>query len=163
MGKEEKTNVARILERAKISYEQITYDCGDFVDGVHAAEKAGTPAELTYKTIVLVGKSAKNYVCVIPIAEEIDLKAAARAVGEKSVEMLPLKNLTATTGYIRGGCSPLGMKKQFPTVIDVAAEALDYFYVSGGRVGCSVKVNPRELAGICRGSFAPIVAAKSNE
>lgn len=163
MGKEEKTNVARILERAKISFRQITYDCGEFEDGIHAAEKAGTAPELTYKTLVLVGKSAKNYVCVIPIAEEIDLKAAARAVGEKSVEMLPLKLLTQTTGYIRGGCSPIGMKKQFPTVIDASAENLPLIFVSGGRVGCSVEVNPKELCGLIRGTFAPILAKKNEE
>ena len=163
MGKEEKTNVSRILERAGIPFRQLTYDCGEFEDGIHAAEKAGTPPELTYKTLVLTGKSGKHYVCVIPIAEEINLKAAAKAVGEKSMEMLPLKLLTETTGYIRGGCSPVGMKKQFPTVIDSAAEELPDFYVSGGRVGVSVSVNPKMLAGVVHGIFAPIAEKQERE
>ncbi len=158
MAKEEKTNVARILERNKIKYEYVTYECDEFIDGVHSAELAGRPAELSYKTLVLVGKTGHYYVCVIPVAAEVDMKAAARACNEKSVELLPLKDLTAITGYIRGGCSPIGMKKQFPTVIDSSALQYPAIYVSAGRIGASVYVNPNELAGIIRGSFADITA-----
>ena len=116
MGKEVKTNAVRILERNKVPYELITYECDEFIDGLHTAEASGAPVEQSYKTLVMHGNSTKYYVFVIPIAEEVDLKAAARAVDEKSVEMIHVKDLTAITGYVRGGCSPLGMKKSFPTV-----------------------------------------------
>lgn len=158
MGKEVKTNAVRILDRNKINYELLTYECDEFIDGLHTAEKTGTPVEQTYKTLVMQGKSKKYYVFVIPIAEEVDLKAAARSVGEKSVEMIHVKDITAITGYVRGGCSPLGMKKQFPTVIDSTAEAFDQMYVSGGRIGTSVRLNPKDLAHVVRAEFADIIA-----
>ena len=104
------------------------------------------------------GKSKKYYVFVIPIAEEVDLKAAARAVDEKSVEMIHVKDLTAITGYVRGGCSPLGMKKSFPTVIDATAEQYDEIYVSGGRIGTSIRLNPQDLARVTNAEFADILA-----
>ena len=146
MGKEVKTNAVRILERNKVSYELLTYECDEFIDGLHTAEKTGAPVEQSYKTLVMQGKSKKYYVFVIPIDREVDLKTAARAVQEKSVEMIPVKELTNITGYVRGGCSPLGMKKQFPTVIDATARAFDQIYVSGGRIGTTIKVNPQDLA-----------------
>lgn len=158
MGKEIKTNAVRILDRNKINYELLTYECDEFIDGLHTAEKTGAPVEQTYKTLVMQGKSKKYYVFVIPIAEEVDLKAAARSVGEKSVEMIHVKDITAITGYVRGGCSPLGMKKQFPTVIDSTAEAFDQMYVSGGRIGTSVRLNPKDLARVVRAEFADIIA-----
>lgn len=158
MGKEVKTNAVRILDRNKINYELLTYECDEFIDGLHTAEKTGAPVEQTYKTLVMQGKSKKYYVFVIPIAEEVDLKAAARSVGEKSVEMIHVKDITAITGYVRGGCSPLGMKKQFPTVIDSTAEAFDQMYVSGGRIGTSVRLNPKDLARVVRAEFADIIA-----
>lgn len=158
MGKEVKTNAVRILDRNKINYELLTYECDEFIDGLHTAEKTGAPVEQTYKTLVMQGKSKKYYVFVIPIAEEVDLKAAARSVGEKSVEMIHVKDITAITGYVRGGCSPLGMKKQFPTVIDSTAEAFDQMYVSGGRIGTSVRLNPKDLAHVVRAEFADIIA-----
>lgn len=158
MGKEVKTNAIRILDRNKINYELLTYECDEFIDGLHTAEKTGAPVEQTYKTLVMQGKSKKYYVFVIPIAEEVDLKAAARSVGEKSVEMIHVKDITAITGYVRGGCSPLGMKKQFPTVIDSTAEAFDQMYVSGGRIGTSVRLNPKDLAHVVRAEFADIIA-----
>ena len=104
------------------------------------------------------GKSKKYYVFVIPIDREVDLKAAARSVQEKSVEMIPVKELTNITGYVRGGCSPLGMKKQFPTVIDSTAEAFDQIYISGGRIGTTIKVNPQDLARVVNAEFADILA-----
>lgn len=157
MGKETKTNAVRILERNKVPYELITYECDEFIDGMHTVEMTGAPVEQTYKTLVMQGKSKQYYVFVIPIAKEVDLKAAARSVGEKSVEMIHVKDLTAITGYVRGGCSPLGMKKAFPTVIDSSAEQFDTMYVSGGRIGTTIKLNPQDLAKVVRASFAPIL------
>ena len=116
MGKEIKTNAMRILDRNKISYEIITYECDEFIDGLHTAEKTGAPVEQSFKTLVAQGKSGQFYVFVIPIAKEVDLKAAARAVGEKSVSMIHVKDITSVTGYVRGGCSPLGMKKQLSLI-----------------------------------------------
>lgn len=158
MGKEIKTNAIRILEKNKIAYTQINYECDEFIDGLHTAEATNAPIEQTYKTLVMQGKSKQYYVFVIPIAEEVDLKAAARAVNEKSVEMIHVKDLTAITGYVRGGCSPLGMKKNFPTVIDSSAQNYDLIYVSGGRIGTSVSLNPNDLAKVTRAAFAPVLA-----
>ena len=157
MGKETKTNAVRILERNKVPYELITYECDEFIDGMHTVEMTGAPVEQTYKTLVMQGKSKQYYVFVIPIAEEVDLKAAARSVGEKSVEMIHVKDLTAITGYVRGGCSPLDIKKAFTTVIDSSAEQFDTMYVSGGRIGTTIKLNPQDLAKVVRASFAPIL------
>lgn len=156
MGKEAKTNAVRILDRNKISYELINYECEEFIDGLHTAEATGAPVEQSYKTLVMQGKSKKFYVFVIPIAEEVDLKAAARAVGEKSVEMIHVKDLTAITGYVRGGCSPLGMKKAFPTIIDASAEQYEDIYISGGRIGTSIRLNPLDLARVVRADFAAV-------
>ena len=158
MGKETKTNAVRILERNKISYELITYECDEFIDGLHTAEKNGAPVEQSYKTLVMQGKSKQYYVFVIPIAREVDLKAAARAVSEKSVEMIHVKDLTTITGYVRGGCSPLGMKKQFPTVIDETAQIYDDIYISGGRIGTTIRLNPNDLAKVVNAKFADILA-----
>lgn len=160
MGKEVKTNAVRILERNKIDYELITYECDEFIDGLHTAEKTGAPVEQSYKTLVMQGKSKQYFVFVIPIAQEVDLKAAAKAVGEKSVEMIHVKDLTAITGYVRGGCSPLGMKKQFPTVIDSSAQKYDDIYISGGRIGTTIRVNPIQLANVIRASFSDIIFVK---
>lgn len=158
MGKETKTNAVRILERNKISYELITYECDEFIDGLHTAEMIGAPVEQSYKTLVMQGKSKQYYVFVIPIAREVDLKAAARAVSEKSVEMIHVKDLTTITGYVRGGCSPLGMKKQFPTVIDETAQIYDDIYISGGRIGTTIRLNPNDLAKVVNAKFADILA-----
>ena len=109
--KELKTNAMRILDRNKIPYEYETYECDEFVDGITTADKIGLPHEQVYKTLVTVGKTGGHYVFVIPIAAELDLKKAAKSVGEKSVEMLHVKDITAVTGYVRGGCTAIGMKK----------------------------------------------------
>lgn len=156
MAKEIKTNAMRILDRNKIPYEVLTYECAEFIDGLHTAEKTGAPIEQSFKTLVAQGKSGEYYVFVIPIAEEVHLKTAAKAVGEKSVEMIHVKDITKITGYVRGGCSPLGMKKQFRTVIDKSAENFEQIYVSGGRIGSTIKVSPTELARVVRASFAAI-------
>ena len=144
--KEVKTNAMRILDKNKISYETITYECDEFIDGLHTAEKTGAPVEQSFKTLVAQGKSKEYYVLVIPIAEEVDLKAAARVLGEKSIEMIHVKDITAVTGYVRGGCSPLGMKKKYKTIIQESAEKYSEIYVSGGRSGSTIKVNPVDLA-----------------
>lgn len=161
MGKEVKTNAVRILDKNKIPYELITYECDEFVDGLHTAELTGAPVEQSYKTLVMQGKSRQYYVFVVPIAAEVDLKAAARAVSEKSIEMIHVKDLTAITGYVRGGCSPLGMKKQFPTVIDATAEAFDEIYVSGGRVGTTIRVGTQDLAKVVRATFADVIVSSN--
>jgi Cys-tRNA(Pro)/Cys-tRNA(Cys) deacylase len=156
MGKEIKTNAMRILDKNKIKYEMITYECDEFVDGIHTAELTGVPVAQSYKTLVMQGKSRLYYVFVVPVASEVDLKAAARAVSEKSIEMIHVKDITAITGYVRGGCSPLGMKKQFPTVIDTSAEAFEEIYVSGGRIGATIRLKTPDLAAVTRAAFAAV-------
>ncbi len=157
MGKEVKTNAMRILDKNKIPYEIIQYECDEFIDGLHSAEKTGAPVEQSFKTLVMQGKSRQYYVFVLPIAEEVDLKAAARTVGEKSVEMIHVKDITAITGYVRGGCTPLGMKKQFPTILHESARDFDRIYVSGGRIGTTIIVNPDDLLSVVRGQYADII------
>ena len=152
--KEVKTNAMRILDKNKISYETITYECDEFIDGLHTAEKTGAPVEQSFKTLVAQGNSKEYYVLVIPIAEEVDLKAAARVLGEKSIEMIHVKDITAVTGYVRGGCSPLGMKKKYKTIIQESAEKYSEIYVSGGRIGSTIKVNPVDLARAAGAEFA---------
>lgn len=158
MGKEAKTNAMRMLDKKKIPYEAITYECEKFIDGLHTAQITGAPVEASFKTLVMQGKSRQFYVFVIPIALEVDLKKAARAVKEKSVEMIHVKDITKITGYVRGGCSPLGMKKQFPTVIHETAQEFDHIYISGGRIGLSLKISPLQLAEVTGASFADIRA-----
>ena len=157
MGKEVKTNAMRILDKNKIPYEILNYECDEFIDGLHSAELTGAPVEQSFKTLVMQGKSKQYYVFVLPIAEEVDLKAAARTVGEKSVEMIHVKDITAITGYVRGGCTPIGMKKQFPTVLHESAKYFDKVYVSGGRIGTTITVNPDALLGVVRGTYADII------
>lgn len=152
--KEVKTNAMRILDKNKIFYETITYVCDEFIDGLHTAEKTGAPVEQSFKTLVARGKSKEYYVLVLPIAEEVDLKAAAKVLGEKSIEMIHVKDITAVTGYVRGGCSPLGMKKQYKTIIQESAEKYGEIYVSGGRIGSTIKVNPVDLARAADAAFA---------
>lgn len=158
MGKKEvKTNAMRILDRMHIPYEYSTYECEEFTDGIHVADLLGLPHERVYKTLVTVGKSNNHYVFVIPIEAEIDFKKAAKAAGEKSVEMLHLKDLTKVTGYVRGGCTSIGMKKQFPTFIQCQAETLDYLYVSAGKPGMQLKLNPLDLKSAANAAFADII------
>lgn len=158
MGKELKTNAMRILDRNKIEYKMIHYECDEFIDGLHCAESSGAPVEKSFKTLVMQGKSGQYYVYVIPIADEVDLKAAARAVNEKSVEMIRVKDITKITGYVRGGCSPIGMKKQFKTIIHESARDCDVVFVSGGRIGTSVCLKPDSLLQILPAEYADVVA-----
>ncbi len=153
----EKTNAMRILDKRKISYSVETYDAFDgALDGVTVAGKIGQDPKFVYKTLVTQGKSKNYFVFVIPVAKELDLKAAAKSVGEKSVEMIAVKDINKITGYIRGGCSPVGMKKQFQTVIDVSAKELDYFYVSAGKIGMQLRLNPNILADLVHADFSEI-------
>lgn len=155
--KEIKTNAMRILETMKIPFQHLTYQCDEFVDGIQIADKLGLPHEKVYKTLVTVGSSKNYFVFVIPIAEELDLKAAARSVGEKSVEMIHVKDINSITGYIRGGCTAVGMKKQYVTRIDSSAEKLPEIYVSGGRIGSQLVLAPADLARATKAEFADIV------
>ncbi|MGI6071128.1 MAG: Cys-tRNA(Pro) deacylase [Blautia sp.] len=157
MAKEQKTNAMRILERQKIPYELLTYECGEFVDGIHVADLTGTPYGQSFKTLVMEGKSGDYYVFVVPIAREVDRKAAAKAVGEKSVDMIPVKDILKVTGYVRGGCSPIGMKKPYVTVFDESAGDYEEIYVSGGRIGTTLKVSVEGLLKVSRGKMAAIV------
>ena len=158
MGKKElKTNAMRILDRYKIPYEYQTYECDEFVDGITIADQAGLPHDRVYKTLVTTGKSGIHYVFVIPIASELDLKKAARSAGEKSLEMLPVKELTSVTGYVRGGCTAIGMKKAFPTIINETARYLDYMYVSGGRLGMKLKLDPGDLKRAAGAEYADVI------
>lgn len=155
--KEIKTNAMRILERMKIPYTHQSYECEEFIDGMQTADKLGLPHEMVYKTLVTVGSDKQHYVFVLPIEAELDLKKAARAVGVKSVAMIHVKELTPLTGYVRGGCTAIGMKKQFPTVISDTARQLTEMYVSGGRIGCQIKLAPDDMCRACEGKFADIL------
>ncbi len=155
-----KTNVMRLLDQAQIAYEVTTYDVKDGkIDGQAVAEKIGKNSKQVFKTLVAVGKTKTNYVFVIPVDLELDLKKAATGAGEKSIEMLPVKDLQKTTGYIRGGCSPIGMKKAFPTFIHESAKSLESITVSGGKVGVQITVNPEELCDYIEGSFMDLTKA----
>ncbi len=155
--KEVKTNAMRILDTMRIPYRHLTYECGEFVDGIQVADMLGLPHEKVYKTLVTAGGNGNYFVFVIPIAEELDLKAAARSVGEKSVEMIPVKEINRVTGYIRGGCTAVGMKKQYVTRIHSAAKELPEIIVSGGKIGSQLVLAPEDLARAAGAEFADIV------
>ena len=150
--KEAKTNAMRLLDALHIPYRHYSYECREFVDARHTAEALNLAEEKMYKTLVTEGAPRQYYVFVIPIGAELSLKKAARTVGEKALSMLPVKDITAVTGYVRGGCTALGMKRKYPTVIDASAEALPEMVVSGGRLGCQIELNPGLFCG-CGGYF----------
>ena len=155
--KEEKTNVMRTLDQKKIPYTAHTYDPDGPIDGVSVAAALGQDPAHVFKTLVTKGASGGYYVFDIPVAENLDLKKAARAVGEKSVAMLPQKELLPLTGYVHGGCSPVGMKKLFPTVFHSSAENLAAMIVSAGKIGYQVELAPHDLAALVRAKFADII------
>lgn len=158
MSKKQKTNAVRKLEQQNIAFDIIEYELtGDQVDGVTVADKIGYPVFVVYKTLLVTAGVNKHFVCIIPVHKELDLKAVAKVVGEKKVELLPLKELQPTTGYIRGGCSPIGMKKLFPTWIDASAESLDFILVSGGRIGLQLKLSLQDLLQLTNGRIATII------
>ncbi|MDO4336669.1 MAG: Cys-tRNA(Pro) deacylase [Eubacteriales bacterium] len=156
MAKEAKTNAMRMLDRQKVAYEALTYECDEFIDGIHCADLTGAPYEQSFKTLVMEGKSGGFYVFVVPIEKEVDRKAAAKAVGEKTVDMIHVKDILKITGYIRGGCSPIGMKKQYPTVFDSSAGKFSEIYISGGRIGLTLKVPVDALLKVTGGKLSDI-------
>ncbi len=157
MGKETKTNAMRILDRMKIPYTLNQYQCDEFIDGVHVADLLGQSYDESFKTIVTIGKSRSYYVFALPIDKEIDLKKAAKVVGEKNLELLPVKDINKVTGYIRGGCTPIGMKKQYKTVIHESAKLLQQMIVSGGRLGEQILLKPDDLLRAVNGVYADII------
>lgn len=152
-----KTNAMRILDTQKVPYEILTYDSKDGkIDGVAVAGKIGREPSQVYKTLVAVGSSKNVYVFVIPVEAELDMKKAAREAGEKNVEMLPVKDIQKFTGYIRGGCSPVGMKKNYPTFLDSSAQALGTIIVSAGKIGFQVELAPDQLISAADGKYAQL-------
>ena len=155
--KEQKTNAMRILDSMKIPYECHTYECDEFIDAIHIADMLGQPYEKMYKTLVTVGNSRNYFVFVIPIDKELDMKKAAKSVGEKSVSMIHVKDINQVTGYIRGGCTPIGMKKQFVTRIAMQAQNLDKMIVSGGKIGMQMELAPEDLRKASKAEYADIL------
>lgn len=157
MAKEKKTNAMRILDKEGIEYKVFTYDSNDGkIDGISVANKINQPIETVYKTLVVQGISKQYYVMIIPVANELDLKKAAKAAGEKKVELIPVKDLLPLTGYERGGCSPVGMKKRFATIIDQDVESLSMIVVSAGKIGTQVQLAVSDLVGVTKAIIAPI-------
>ena len=157
----EKTNAMRILDAKKINYQMLMYENEDGkIDGVSVAGKINREPKEVYKTLVTQGKSNGIHVFVIPVEEELDLKKAAKAAGEKKVDMVAVKDIQKLTGYIRGGCSPIGMKKMYSTFIDESAENLSSMIVSGGRIGLQIEISPTDLQSITNGQFVAIVKDK---
>ena len=159
MGREkiEKTNAARLLDRAKIAYELVPYQVDEeHLAATHVAEQLGEDIATVFKTLVLKGDRTGYFVCVVPGDHEVDLKAAARISGNKKCDLIPMKELLPVTGYIRGGCSPIGMKKPFPTYIHVSAQELPFIYISAGVRGLQLRLSPKELATYVRATFAEI-------
>lgn len=157
--KQGKTNAMRILDNEKIAYTMLTYATDDGkIDGIAVAQKIGREENVVYKTLISQGTSKSYYVFVIPVEAELDLKKAAKAVGEKKIEMIPVKEITKVSGYIRGGCSPVGMKKLFPTVIDQRAQSLETIIVSGGNIGVQIEMAVEGLLQATKGSLADVSA-----
>lgn len=155
--KEIKTNAMRILDRLGITYEHYTYECTEFVDGIQIADLLGLAHEKVYKTLVTVSGARQYYVFVIPVATELDLKKAAGSVGEKSLSMLPVKEINQVTGYIRGGCTAVGMKKQYQTRIEIQAVEQERIIVSGGRLGSQIELKPMDLKAAANAEFADLI------
>lgn len=154
----EKTNAARLLDRAKVAYELIPYEVDENdLAATHVAESLGEPIERVYKTLVLRGDRNGHFVCVVQGDKEVDLKLAAKVSGNKSAALIPMKELLPTTGYIRGGCTPIGMKKRFPTFIDESVLEFDYIYISAGQRGLQLRLNPQDLIAFVGAEVAPLV------
>ena len=153
-----KTNAMRILDSKKVSYEMLSYESEDGkIDGISVAHKIGVDEKNVFKTLVAQGTSKELYVFVIPVAEELDLKNAAKIAGEKKIEMIAVKDIMKYTGYIRGGCSPIGMKKNYKTFIHESAEDLDFIIFSAGKIGHQIKMNPKDLVNVVEGEFAFLI------
>ncbi|MDE6170353.1 MAG: Cys-tRNA(Pro) deacylase [Duncaniella sp.] len=161
MEKINKTNAARLLDRAKVAYELIPYTVDpDNLAAEHVAEELGEDISRVFKTLVLHGEKAGYFVCVIPGNMEVDLKKAAKAAGAKKAELIPMKELLPLTGYIRGGCSPIGMKKTFPTFFHTTATDDNIIYVSAGVRGLQLKLSPSSLIDYCHATIADIAVDK---
>ncbi len=156
-AKEVKTNAMRILDKLKIDYTHYTYECEEFVDSIQLADQLKMPHEKIYKTLVTKGNSKNYFVFVIPIEAELDLKKAAKSVGEKSVEMLHVKEINEVTGYVRGGCTSIGMKKQYVTRISDTAKDRETIIVSGGRLGSQIELKPEDLCRAAQAEFGDIL------
>lgn len=155
----EKTNAARLLDRAKIGYELIPYTVDESdLAATHVAAELGEPIEQVFKTLVLRGDRNGYFVCVIPGDREVDLKKAALLSGNKSAQMIPMKELLPTTGYIRGGCTPIGMKKRFPTFLHATCEAFEYIYISAGVRGLQLRIAPRDLVNYTEATVADLIS-----
>lgn len=153
-----KTNVARICDKEKIAYQLIPYEVDESdLSATHVAEQLGEPVEQVFKTLVLKGDKTGFFVCIIPGAEELNLKIAAKISGNKNCDMIPMKDLLATTGYIRGACSPIGMKKQFPTYIDQSCENFETIYISAGQRGLQLQISPSDLIRIVKISVEELI------
>lgn len=162
MKKIAKTNAARLLDAAAIQYELIPYEVDETDLGAqHIADQLGENIEQVFKTLILQGDKTGHLVCVIPGAEEVDLKKAAKVSGNKKVDLIPMKELLPTTGYIRGGCSPVGMKKPFPTYIDETCILYDYIYVSAGVRGLQFKINPERLVEFVGAEIVDLIAERT--
>ena len=158
MAKETKTNAMRLLDSNKINYTTHSYENKDNkIDGIAVANKIGKDVESVFKTLVTQGHSKEYYVFVIPVAEELDMKKASKAAGEKNIEMLHVKDINSITGYIRGGCSPLGMKKVFKTFVQEEALLFDAIVFSGGKIGAQIEMNPNDLQKVIDCSFVDII------
>lgn len=159
-----KTNAARLLDRAKIAYELIPYEVDENnLAADHVAESLGEDINLVFKTLVLQGEKAGYFVCVVPGNTEVDLKKAAKAAGAKKADLIPMKELLPLTGYIRGGCSPIGMKKPFPTFIHNTALEHQFIYISAGQRGLQLKLDPRQLAQYVGAGFMDLVKIETEE
>lgn len=156
MAKQIKTNAMRILERMGIAYEHLEYETDEFTDASETADQLGLEHGAVFKTLVTVGSDRDHYVFVIPIDETLDLKKAARAVGVKSVQMIHQKELLPLTGYVRGGCTAIGMKKQFATRLDETAVLYEEIYVSAGRIGCQIRIAPGDYLKAASAAYADL-------
>lgn len=160
----QKTNVARLLDKAKIPYELVPYTVDENnLAADHVAEELGEDINQVFKTLILHGDRSGHFVCVVPGNTEVDLKKAAKAAGAKKAEMIPMKELLPLTGYIRGGCSPIGMKKPFPTFFHTSALDFDVIYVSAGVRGLQLKINPQDLIKYVRADVTDLIQTKQNE
>ncbi|MET1014158.1 MAG: Cys-tRNA(Pro) deacylase [Paenisporosarcina sp.] len=152
-----KTNAVRLLDQHSIAYTLHEYTVVDGqIDGVSVANKIGQPVEMVFKTLVASSAPGRLYIYLIPVDKELDLKASAKAAGEKKVDLIPVKDLLGLTGYVRGGCSPLGMKKLFPTFVDISAKNLEFIIVSAGKIGMQIQLNPADLISCTKGEFVLI-------
>lgn len=158
MAKQQKTNAMRILEQKKLPHRLNFYECGEFTDAVTIAEMLGQSPEMTFKTLMCTGKSGGHYAFVVQGTATMDLKKAAAAAGEKSVTLLPVKDIQAVTGYIRGGCTAIGMKKDYPVFLDKEAYAFEEIIVSGGRLGTQIFLSPDTFLAATNGKAADLQA-----